>query len=291
MPEFIFTMQDVTKVHPPDKKVLQNIYLSFYPGAKIGVLGANGSGKSSLLRIMAGVDTSFNGEAKPHPGTKIGYFAQEPDLGTVKTVREAVEQAVRDQRSLLTQFEELSMKLGEELTDDEMNKVLEDQGKLQDKIDAANLWELDRTVDIAMDALRLPPPDAEIKNLSGGEKRRVALCRILLERPDMLLLDEPTNHLDAESVLWLEQPPGQVPRAPSSRSPTTATSSTTWPSGSSSSIAATAYPFKGNYSSWLDQKARPVSKRQRSEEVGASAEAQDGARVGTPVASRASGQE
>ena len=175
MPEFIFTMHDVTKVHPPDKKVLQSIYLSFYPGAKIGVLGANGSGKSSLLRIMAGVDKNFNGEAKPHPGTKIGYFAQEPELGAAKTVREAVEQAVHDQRSLLTEFEALSAKLGEELDDDEMNKVLDQQGKLQDKIDAANLWELDRTVDIAMDALRLPPPDAEIAHLSGGEKRLVAL--------------------------------------------------------------------------------------------------------------------
>ncbi|MEO7094082.1 MAG: ATP-binding cassette domain-containing protein, partial [Polyangiales bacterium] len=205
MPEFIFTMQDVSKVHPPDKKVLQNIYLSFYPGAKIGVLGANGSGKSSLLRIMAGIDKTFLGEAKAHPVTKIGYLPQEPDLGKAKTVREAVDEAVGETRALVTKFEELSAKLGEELSDDEMNKVLDEQGKLQDKIDAVDAWNLDRTVDIAMDALRLPPNDAEVSKLSGGEKRRVALCRILLSRPDMLLLDEPTNHLDAESVAWLER--------------------------------------------------------------------------------------
>jgi len=264
MPEFIFTMQDVTKVHPPDKKVLQNIYLSFYPGAKIGVLGANGSGKSSLLRIMAGVDTTFNGEAKPHPGTKIGYFAQEPDLGSHKTVREAVEHAVRDQRSLLTQFEELSMKLGEELSDDEMNKVLEDQAKLQDKIDAANLWELDRTVDIAIDALRLPPPDAEIKNLSGGERRRVALCQILLERPDMLLLDEPTNHLDAESVAWLERflhdYPGTVVAVTHDRY--FLDNVAEWILELDRGHG---YPFKGNYSSWLDQKQARLSQEEKQE--------------------------
>jgi sulfate-transporting ATPase len=264
MPEFIFTMQDVTKVHPPDKKVLSNIYLSFFPGAKIGVLGANGSGKSSLLRIMAGVDTSFNGEAKPHPGTKIGYFAQEPDLGNVKTVREAVEHAVRDQRALLTQFEELSMKLGEELSDDEMNKVLEDQAKLQDKIDAANLWELDRTVDIAMDALRLPPPDAEIKHLSGGEKRRVALCRVLLERPDMLLLDEPTNHLDAESVAWLERflhdYPGTVVAVTHDRY--FLDNVAEWILELDRGHG---YPFKGNYSSWLDQKQARLAQEEKQE--------------------------
>jgi ATP-binding cassette ChvD family protein len=264
MPEFIFTMQDVTKVHPPDKKVLQNIYLSFYPGAKIGVLGANGSGKSSLLRIMAGVDKNFLGEAKPHPGTKIGYFAQEPELGNVKTVREAVEQAVKDQRGLLTEFEELSAKLGEELDDDEMNKVLEKQGKLQDKIDAANLWELDRTVDIAMDALRLPPPDAEIKNLSGGEKRRVALCRILLERPDMLLLDEPTNHLDAESVAWLErflhEYPGTVVAVTHDRY--FLDNAAQWILELDRGHG---YPFKGNYSSWLDQKQARLAQEEKQE--------------------------
>jgi len=264
MPEFIFTMHDVSKVHPPDKKVLQNIYLSFYPGAKIGVLGANGSGKSSLLRIMAGVDKNFLGEAKPHPGTKIGYFAQEPELGTVKTVREAVEHAVRDQRKLLTEFEELSAKLGEELDDDEMNKVLEKQGKLQDQIDAANLWELDRTVDIAIDALRLPPAEAEIKHLSGGEKRRVALCQILLERPDMLLLDEPTNHLDAESVAWLErflhEYPGTVVAVTHDRY--FLDNAAEWILELDRGHG---YPFKGNYSSWLDQKQARLAQEEKQE--------------------------
>jgi sulfate-transporting ATPase len=264
MPEFIFTMHDVSKVHPPDKKVLQNIYLSFYPGAKIGVLGANGSGKSSLLRIMAGVDKNFLGEAKPHAGTKIGYFAQEPELGSVKTVREAVEHAVREPRALLTEFEELSAKLGEELTDDEMNKVLEKQGKLQDKIDAANLWELDRTVDIAIDALRLPPADAEIKHLSGGEKRRVALCQILLERPDMLLLDEPTNHLDAESVAWLErflhEYPGTVVAVTHDRY--FLDNAAEWILELDRGHG---YPFKGNYSSWLDQKQQRLAQEEKQE--------------------------
>ncbi len=264
MPEFIFTMHDVSNVHPPDKKVLQNIYLSFYPGAKIGVLGANGSGKSSLLRIMAGVDTTFLGEAKPHPGTKIGYFAQEPDLTGARTVREAVEQAVAPQRALLNRFEELSAKLGEELDDDEMNKVLEEQGKLQDQIDAQNLWELDRTVEIAMDALRCPPGDAEITNLSGGEKRRVALCRVLLERPDMLLLDEPTNHLDAESVAWLErflhEYPGTVVAVTHDRY--FLDNVAQWILELDRGHG---YPFKGNYSSWLDQKQARLSQEEKQE--------------------------
>ncbi|MBL8714654.1 MAG: energy-dependent translational throttle protein EttA [Myxococcales bacterium] len=264
MPEFIFTMQDVSKVHPPDKKVLQNIYLSFYPGAKIGVLGANGSGKSSLLKIMAGVDKTFGGEARPHPGTKIGYFAQEPDLGDAKTVREAVDFAVRETRALLNRFEELSAKLGEDLTDDEMNAVLDKQGKLQDKIDAADAWNLDRAVEIAMDALRCPSPDAEIKNLSGGEKRRVALCRVLLEKPDMLLLDEPTNHLDAESVAWLERflhdYPGTVVAVTHDRY-------------FLDNVAGWileldrghGYPFKGNYSGWLEQKQARLAQEEKQE--------------------------
>ncbi len=205
MPEFIFTMTDVTRVHPPDKRVLENIHLAFFPGAKIGVLGVNGSGKSSLLRIMAGVDTEFIGEAKAHPGTRIGYFAQEPELAMFKTVKEAVDDAVSDTRALLTEFEELSAKLGEPMSDDEMTKLLDRQSALQDKIDAADAWSLDNTVDVAMDALRCPPAEAEIRHLSGGEARPVALCRVLLSRPDMLLLDEPTNHLDAESVAWLER--------------------------------------------------------------------------------------
>ena len=203
--DFIFTMQGVTKVHPPDKKVLENITLAFYPGAKIGVIGANGSGKSSLLRIMAGVDTDIYGDAKPHPGVRIGYFAQEPELGAARTVREAVDQAVSETRQLVTEFEQVSAKLGDPMSDDEMTRMLDRQAKLQDLIEAADAWNLDSHVEIAMEALRLPPADAEIKTLSGGEKRRVALCRILLGRPDMLLLDEPTNHLDAESVAWLER--------------------------------------------------------------------------------------
>ena len=264
MPEFIFTMQDVSKIHPPDKKVLQNIYLSFYPGAKIGVLGANGSGKSSLLRIMAGVDTTFLGEAKAHPGTKIGYLPQEPDLGKAKTVREAVDEAVAETRALVTKFEELSAKLGEELTDDEMNKVLDQQGKLQDQIDAVDAWNLDRAVDLAMDALRLPPNDAEIAKLSGGEKRRVALCRILLSRPDMLLLDEPTNHLDAESVAWLERflhdYPGTVVAVTHDRYFLDNVAGWILELDRGKGL-----PFKGNYSGWLDQKTARLAIEEKSE--------------------------
>ncbi|HEV8551756.1 MAG TPA: ATP-binding cassette domain-containing protein, partial [Polyangiaceae bacterium] len=195
MPEFIFTMQDVSRVHPPDKRVLENITLAFFYGAKIGVIGGNGSGKSSLIRIMAGVDKDFLGEAHAAAGIKIGYFAQEPELGDAETVRESVEQAVSDIRGLVTEFEELSMKLGEPMSDDAMTKLLEKQAALQDKIDVIDAWNLDSRVDIAMEALRVPPGDAKVKDLSGGERRRVALCRILLSRPDMLLLDEPTNHL------------------------------------------------------------------------------------------------
>jgi len=251
--DFIFTMQGVTKVHPPDKKVLENINLSFYPGAKIGVIGANGSGKSSLLKIMAGVDTDIYGDAKPHPGIRIGYFAQEPELGAARTVREAVEQAVAEMRALITEFETVSAKLGEPMDDDEMNRVLVRQAALQDKIEAADAWNLDSHVEIAIEALRLPPAEAEIKTLSGGEKRRVALCRILLGRPDMLLLDEPTNHLDAESVSWLERflkdYAGTVVAVTHDRY-------------FLDDVAewileldhGRGYPFKGNYSSWLDQK-------------------------------------
>jgi sulfate-transporting ATPase len=264
MPEFIFTMQEVTKVHPPDKKVLENITLAFYPGAKIGVIGANGSGKSSLLRIMAGVDTEFLGEARAHPHTKIGYFAQEPELGSFRTVREAVEDAVSETKALIAEFEALSAKLGEPLSDDEMTKVLEAQSKLQDRIDAADAWNIDQRVDVAMEALRLPPADAPIERLSGGERRRVALCRILLSSPDMLLLDEPTNHLDAESVAWLERYLKEF---------------------QGTVIAVThdryflddvaewileldrgrGYPFKGNYSGWLEQKAARLAIEEKQE--------------------------
>lgn len=264
MPEFIFTMRDVTRVHPPDKKVLENITLAFFPGAKIGVIGVNGSGKSSLLRIMAGVDTEFFGEAAPHPGTKIGYFAQEPELGDAKTVFDAVDAAVSETRALLTEFEELSMKLGEPMSDDEMNDLLEKQGKLQDKIDAADAWNLDSRVEIAMEALRLPPADAAIETLSGGERRRVALCNILLQKPDMLLLDEPTNHLDAESVAWLErflkEYPGTVVAVTHDRY-------------FLDDVAewileldrGRGFPYKGNYSGWLEQKSARLAVEEKQE--------------------------
>ncbi len=262
--DFIYTMRGVTKVHAPDKKVLENITLAFLPGAKIGVIGSNGSGKSSLLKILAGVDTEIYGEAKAHPGIKVGYFAQEPELGDAKTVREAVDQAVSSVKGLVTEFEALSMKLGEPMSDDAMTKLLEEQGALQDKIDAADAWNIDQRVDVAMEALRCPPPDAEIAHLSGGEKRRVALCRILLEAPDMLLLDEPTNHLDAESVAWLErflkEFKGTVVAVTHDRY-------------FLDDVAewileldrGRGYPFKGNYSGWLEQKSARLAKEEKTE--------------------------
>ena len=262
--DYIFTMREVTKVHPPDKKVLENITLAFFPGAKIGVIGANGSGKSSLLRIMAGLDKEIYGEAKAHPGVRIGYFAQEPDLGDAKTVREAVEQAVGDVRGLIEQFEQLSARLGEPMDDDEMERTLAAQGELQDKLDAADAWSIDQRVDVAMDALRCPPGEAEIAHLSGGEKRRVALCRILLGRPDMLLLDEPTNHLDAESVAWLErflkEYPGTVVAVTHDRY-------------FLDDVAewileldrGRGYPYKGNYSGWLEQKGARLAQEEKQE--------------------------
>jgi ATP-binding cassette ChvD family protein len=262
--DFIFTMQGVTKVHPPDKKVLENITLAFLPGAKIGVIGSNGSGKSSLLRIMAGVDKDIYGEAKAHPGIKVGYFAQEPELGDAKTVREAVEQGVIDVRALLTEFEELSMKLGEPMSDEEMDKLLQKQGALQDKIDAMDAWNIDQRVDVAMEALELPPPEAEIAHLSGGEKRRVALCRVLLSAPDMLLLDEPTNHLDASSVAWLErflkEFPGTVVAVTHDRYFLDDVAE--W---ILEMDRGRGYPFKGNYSGWLEQKSARLAQEEKGE--------------------------
>jgi sulfate-transporting ATPase len=202
---FIYVMKGLKKVVPPSRIILEDIWLSFYPDAKIGVLGANGAGKSSLLRIMAGVDTDFQGEAWAAKGTRIGYLPQEPQLDPSLDVRGNVELAVAAQRKLLTRFNEISEKFAEPMDDDAMQKLLDEQAKVQEKIDAQDLWNLDNKIEIAMDALRLPPSDADVSKLSGGERRRVALCRVLLEEPDMLLLDEPTNHLDAESVAWLER--------------------------------------------------------------------------------------
>src|SRR6267154_701489 len=204
MPQFIYTMKGLGKVHPPDAKVLEDIWLSFLPGAKIGVLGLNGAGKSSLLKIMSGEDTSFIGEAFPGEGSSIGFLHQEPQLNSAKDVLGNVEEAVADIKALLTRYDDVNAKLGEDLSPDEMEKVLDEQSRIQDKIEAANAWDLDSRLELAMDALRLPPPDAEVTTLSGGERRRIALCRLLLLSPDLLLLDEPTNHLDAESVAWLE---------------------------------------------------------------------------------------
>ena len=204
-PQFIYTMYKVDKFHGPEKHILKEVSLSFIPGAKIGVLGANGAGKSTLLKMMAGIEEASSGEMKLHPGASVGYLSQEPDLDESKDVRGNVEDGLGELRDLLKRFEELSMKFAEPMTDDEMAEVLEEQGRVQDKIEKADAWDIDRRLDIAMDALRLPPGDAAVANLSGGEKRRVALCRLLLSSPDLLLLDEPTNHLAAESVAWLER--------------------------------------------------------------------------------------
>ena len=264
MPEFIFTMQDVSRVHPPDKRVLENITLAFFHGAKIGVIGGNGSGKSSLIRIMAGVDKDFLGEAHPAAGIKIGYFAQEPELGSAETVREAVDESVSDIRGIVKDFEDLSMKLGEPMSDEAMTKLLEKQSALQDKIDAIDAWNLDSRLDIAMEALRVPPGDAKIKDLSGGERRRVALCRIILSRPDMLLLDEPTNHLDAESVAWLErflhEYTGTVVAVTHDRY--FLDNAAEW---ILELDRGRGYPFKGNYSSWLEQKQKRLAQEEKAE--------------------------
>ena len=246
-------MKNLRKVVPPSREILRGIWLSFYPGAKIGVLGANGAGKSSLLRIMAGVDHDFKGEAWPHEGTRIGYLSQEPQLDPSKNVKDNVEVAVKPTRDLLTKFEEISNKFAEPMSDDEMTKLLDQQAKVQEKIDASNAWDLDRKIEIAMDALRLPPADADVNKLSGGEKRRVALCRTLLEEPDMLLLDEPTNHLDAESVAWLERYlaefPGTVVAVTHDRYFLDNVAGWILELDRGAGI-----PYEGNYSSWLDQK-------------------------------------
>lgn len=263
MSQYVFNMVKLSKSYGT-KEVLKGIYLSFFPGAKIGVLGLNGSGKSTLLKIMAGLEKNFQGEAFPAPGLKIGYLAQEPQLDTTKNVLENVELAVASQKALLKRFEDLSLKFNDPMTDDEMNKVLEEQGKVQSEIDAKDLWELDRHLEIAMDALRLPPSDADVKVLSGGEKRRVALCRLLLEKPDMLILDEPTNHLDAESVAWLERYlhdyPGTVVAVTHDRYFLDNVAGWILELDRGSGI-----PWEGNYSSWLDQKAKRLAVEEKQE--------------------------
>ncbi len=259
-------MKGLTKVVPPQRIILNDIWLSFYPGAKIGVLGSNGAGKSSLLRIMAGVDKDWNGEAWAAQGTKIGYLPQEPQLDPELSVLGNVELAVQEQRGLLNRFNEISMKFAEPMSDDEMTKLLDEQAKVQDKIDHLDLWNLDNKIEVAMDALRLPPPDADVTTLSGGEKRRVALCRVLLEQPDMLLLDEPTNHLDAESVAWLEHFladfPGTVVAITHDRYflDNVAKWILELDRGSG-------FPYEGNYTQWLEQKKTRLAQEEKSASV------------------------
>ena len=263
-PQFIYHMHRLSKVVPPKREILKNINLSFYPGAKIGVVGSNGSGKSSLLRIMAGLDTDFLGEAWAAKGTRVGYLAQEPQLDSSLNVRGNVELAVKDTRHLLKRFEEVSMAFGEVTTDDEMNALIEEQAKLQDRIDASNAWDLDRKIEIAMDALRLPSGEADVETLSGGERRRVALCRVLLEQPDMLLLDEPTNHLDAESVAWLEHHlhdfTGTIVAITHDRYFLDNVAEWILELDRGEGI-----PWKGNYSSWLEQKKERLHQEEKSE--------------------------
>lgn len=264
MPQFIYTMQGVGKVVPPKREILKNIWLSFYPGAKIGVLGLNGSGKSSLLKIMAGIDKEFNGEARPHPGIKIGFLPQEPQLDPNKDVRGNVEAGVAKEMALLSRFNEISMKFAEPMSDDEMNKLLEEQGKLQAEIDAIGGWDLERKLEIAADALRLPPWPADVTKISGGEKRRVALCQLLLSQPDMLLLDEPTNHLDAESVAWLEHflhdYPGTVVAVTHDRYFLDNAASWILELDRGQGI-----PYEGNYTAWLEQKEKRLEQEERQE--------------------------
>jgi ATP-binding cassette ChvD family protein len=262
--QYIFVMKDLKKIVPPKREILKGIWLSFYPGAKIGVIGGNGAGKSTLLRIMAGVDKDFLGEAWPADGVRVGYLPQEPRLDPAKDVRGNVEDGVADVRGLLTRFDEINAKLGEPLDDDGMEKVLAEQGRVQDAIEAANGWDLDRTVEIAMDALRCPPGDSDVGTLSGGEVRRVALCRLLLQKPDLLLLDEPTNHLDAESVAWLEQflkeYPGTVVAITHDRYFLDNVAGWILELDRGAGI-----PWEGNYTSWLEQKKQRLAVEEKQE--------------------------
>ena len=264
MAQYIFTMNRVAKVVPPKRFILRDISLSFYPGAKIGVLGLNGSGKSTLLRIMAGIDREFDGEARPQPGINIGYLAQEPQLDASKNVRQNVEEGVAATKELLHRFNEISMQFAEPMDDDQMSALLDEQGKLQDSIEAAGGWELDRKLEVAADALRLPPWDADVTKISGGERRRVALCRLLLSKPDMILLDEPTNHLDAESVAWLEHHlrdyMGTIIAVTHDRYFLDNVAGWILELDRGYGI-----PWKGNYSSWLEQKQERIRQEEKSE--------------------------
>ena len=266
MAQYIYTMIGVSKTVPPNRTIIKDISLSFYPGAKIGVLGLNGSGKSTVLRIMAGVDKEFEGEARPQPGIRIGFLPQEPELDDNLTVRETVEQGVAEVSDLLQKFDEVSLKFAEPMDDEQMNALLQEQADLQEAIEVANGWELERTLEIAADALRLPPWDDKIAHLSGGERRRVALCRLLLASPDMLLLDEPTNHLDAESVGWLERFLTEF-----SGTVVAVTHDRYFLDNAAEWILELdrgyGIPWKGNYSSWLDQKEQRLAHEERSEKA------------------------
>ena len=264
MSQYVYTMHRVSKTVPPNRTLIKDVSLSFFPGAKIGVLGLNGAGKSTVLRIMAGVDKEFDGEARPQPGIRIGYLPQEPELPEEVTVRDTVMQGVGEINQLLDRFNAISDRFAEPMDDDEMTELLAEQAELQDKIDAAGGWELDRTLEVAADALRLPPWDAEIRRLSGGERRRVALCRLLLSKPDMLLLDEPTNHLDAESVAWLERFlhdfPGTVMAVTHDRYFLDNVAGWILEMDRGHGI-----PFEGNYSSWLEQKEARLAVEEKQE--------------------------
>ncbi|HYQ89209.1 MAG TPA: energy-dependent translational throttle protein EttA [Candidatus Binatia bacterium] len=262
--QYIFTMKDLRKVYPPNREVLKGIWLSFLPGAKIGVLGLNGAGKSTLLRIMAGVEEPSGGEARPAKGIRVGYLPQEPVLDPSKDVLGNIEEGVAETRALLHRFNELNLKLGETLSEGEMERVLEEHGRVMAEIEAKNAWELDRTVEIAMDALRVPPGETKVETLSGGERRRVALCRLLLQHPDLLLLDEPTNHLDAESVAWLErflkEYPGTVVAVTHDRYFLDNVAGWILELDRGAGI-----PWEGNYSSWLEQKQERLSLEEKTE--------------------------